>query len=333
MSDIPEAERQVLITAYELGRRERPATEERLARMGTAFFEKKLEDWKGAAQALVDRGLLKQESEVFTLTAAGWKLAESLDKEMFSGEFAQILVRSVKSATYSKFCEIVYGRDLCQYNLSDMAQLDKMLELLALQPRAEVLDLGCGQGLISEYISDLTGAKVTGLDYAAAAIELAREHSAGKRERLEYQVGDIDHLKFAPESFAAIIAIDTLYFLRDLGQTIADLRDILKPGGQLGIFYTQTLRPDQPQKLLEADNTELAAALRQAGFAYVTYDYSVAERQFWELEQRVSLELRSEFEAEGNLDLCESRIEEAERMLKLCKANRNARYLYHAKME
>ena len=109
------------------------------------------------------------------------------------------------------------------------------------------------------------------------------------------------------------------------------LQHLLKANGQLGIFHSQLLRPDQPKELLEAENTELAEALREADFSYRTIDYSENEERIWEMEKKVVQELRSDFEAEGNLDLCESRIAESERMLKMCASRRTARYLYHAK--
>ncbi|MFH2056319.1 MAG: class I SAM-dependent methyltransferase [bacterium] len=327
---LSEAERQLLITAYELGRRQRPATDERLAKMGAGLFDEKLVDWEGASDSLVKRDLLQREDQVFSLTPSGWELAEKLDKEYFSTEFSQTLVRSVKSATYGRFCEIVYGKDLCQYNLSDMEQLDKLLELLALTSESKVLDLGCGPGKISEYISDTTYARVTGLDYATEAIELAQKRTRAKRDRLSYQVGDIDKLHFPEQSFDAIIAIDTLYFIGSLDQTMADLHRLLKPHGQLGIFHSQLLRPDQPKELLQVENTELAMALSKAGFSFKTVAFSEHEARLWQHERKAAEKLRSDFEAEGNLELCTSRIDEAERMMKMYASHCVARYLYHA---
>ena len=214
--------------------------------------------------------------------------------------------------------------------MSDMKQLDKLLELLALTGESTALDLGCGAGRIAEYISDRTSANVTGVDYAEAAIDLARKRTEAKRDRLDYRVGDIDNLQFPDESFDTIIAIDTLYFVESLEKIVARLYRILKPNGQLGIFHSQLLRPEQPKELLEVERTELAVTLRSAGFTYRTVDFTANEERIWESEKRVAQELRAEFEAEGNLDLCESRITEAERMLKVCASRRNARYLYHA---
>jgi hypothetical protein len=43
-------------------------------------------------------------------------------------------------------------------------------------------------------------------------------------------------------------------------------------------------------------------------------------------------ELKPEFEAEGNPDLCHGRLVEGESVLNLAKAGRMTRYLYHARV-
>ena len=75
-----EAERQLLITAYELGKRQRPATDERLAKMGAGLFEETLVDWDGASDSLVGKGMLERDEEALRLTADGWRIAENSTK-------------------------------------------------------------------------------------------------------------------------------------------------------------------------------------------------------------------------------------------------------------
>jgi phosphoethanolamine N-methyltransferase len=84
------------------------------------------------------------------------------------------------SKAHSKLCQRVFGEDLCQEGQTDMAALEHMLALLGLTKGERVLDLGCGAGVIAEYISDKTGALVTGIDYAASAISEAVERTASK---------------------------------------------------------------------------------------------------------------------------------------------------------
>lgn len=66
----------------------------------------------------------------------------------------------------SSLCERVFGRDLGQHGYMNQAQLDLLLQVLQLDASHHGLDLGCGNGLIAEYVSDRTGAHITGLDYA-----------------------------------------------------------------------------------------------------------------------------------------------------------------------
>ena len=71
----------------------------------------------------------------------------------------------------------------------DMAELGKMLDCLDLKSGDAVLDLGCGAGVISEYISDQTDAAVTGIDYAATTIAAATARTQDKRSRLDGVMG------------------------------------------------------------------------------------------------------------------------------------------------
>jgi len=57
------------------------------------------------------------------------------------------------SKVYGVFCDRVIGGNFAQHGFSDMAQLDRLLAFLNLRPGDRVLDLGCGNGTMAEYIS------------------------------------------------------------------------------------------------------------------------------------------------------------------------------------
>ena len=76
-----------------------------------------------------------------------------------------------QSSAHQTFCERVFGADLCQHGFADLAQPDALMAARGLRPGRRALDLGCGNGMISERISDRTGAHVVGIDYVAAAPE------------------------------------------------------------------------------------------------------------------------------------------------------------------
>ena len=79
------------------------------------------------------------------------------------------------SHTQSIFCEKVFGIDLTQDGFSDKKQLDFMIELLKLSEKDLCLDIGCGNGRISNYINQKTGASIDGIDSSENAIKFANE--------------------------------------------------------------------------------------------------------------------------------------------------------------
>ncbi len=86
-----------------------------------------------------------------------------------------------RSPAHAEFCRRLFGMDLGQQGFSDMAQIHALLEAVQLRPGETALDIGCGDGRIAEYISDNTGARVTGLDLIPAAIASAQRRTKSKR--------------------------------------------------------------------------------------------------------------------------------------------------------
>jgi cyclopropane fatty-acyl-phospholipid synthase-like methyltransferase len=244
-----------------------------------------------------------------------------------------MLARAERSPAFARFCERVYGRNLTQFGTADMEQLEKLIAVLDLNEQSRVLDVGCGIGATTEYISDLTGAKVTGIDLAEPCIERARERAGAKADRLSFLIADINDIDIAPESFDTVISVDTLYFTKDLTKTIGQLKASLKPDGQMGLFFSEiTTAIDGSREQLAADKTKLALALKANDLAFVTYDFTDSNLAFWQRSQKIVAEMKPEFEAEGNKDLCEGRLVEGESVLALATAGRMSRYLYHARV-
>jgi SAM-dependent methyltransferase len=203
----------------------------------------------------------------------------------------------------------------------------------ALGPESRALDLGCGNGGMAEYISDVTGAHVTGIDYIPEAIRQARGRAQSKRHRLAFEVGDIGRLDLPRYSFDTLISIDTLYF-SGLDETIGQMRAVLTPGGQMGIFYSHGVRRSMPIETfplntLLPDRTPLARALQAHGLSYRVWDFTAEDYAHAQLKKCVAEELRAELEAEGNLFLYKSRHGEAVGVIKAIEANAHVRYLYH----
>jgi SAM-dependent methyltransferase/GNAT superfamily N-acetyltransferase len=236
------------------------------------------------------------------------------------------------SGTYAEFCERAYGRDFGQHGFADMAQVDALLDVTRLAPGDRVLDLGCGNGGIAEYISDTTGALVTGLDFIPEAIRQAQERTAAGHARLVFVPGDLRDLDFPAGSFDALISIDTLYFTEH-DRSIPQMSALLAPGGRMAIFYSHGADPGNPiemfpRETLSAGRTPLGEALARHRLPYRNWDFTAADYGHAQLARQILEELKPAFEAEENLFLYENRLGEANGIIAAVEAGAHARYLY-----
>ena len=102
---------------------------------------------------------------------------------------------------------------------------ESLLDLLDAQPGERVLDLGCGDGVLTRKIADL-GAIVVAIDASEAQVAGAR--AAG----LDAQVADGQALDFEAE-FDAIFSNAALHWMTDAEAVIDGIWRALKPGGRV----------------------------------------------------------------------------------------------------
>jgi ubiquinone/menaquinone biosynthesis C-methylase UbiE len=298
---------------------------------GASIEEKKMQ---GLLGLLSEKGLVTRKSDCYFLTDIGKTSGKKFRTERMSKGYDDLLSRTGASKAYSMFCERVFGKDLSQFNVLDMEQLNTLIEQLDLKPQETVLDLGCGNGRIAEYISDLTGAKVTGLDFASQLIKTAQERTAERKNRLAYITGNMDELAFNDGSFDAVISIDTLYFVESIDVTVKNLRKLLKPPtGRIAIFFDQSVSPDESRDILLPENTKVGKALRNNGLTYRTTDFTSSSRQIWIREIHAAEELKDLFIKEGNKDIYEDRAKDAKQTLEAVENGRHVRYFYLAKLQ
>ncbi|MCE1225523.1 MAG: methyltransferase domain-containing protein [Geobacteraceae bacterium] len=111
--------------------------------------------------------------------------------------------------------------------------LNLLLELT--RPTAEdtVLDLACGPGLLACAFARQAG-QVTGMDLTPAMLEQAakRQQEQGLTN-LVWQLGDVQALPYADDSFSLVITRYSFHHLLDPQQTLAEMIRVCKPGGQV----------------------------------------------------------------------------------------------------
>jgi 2-polyprenyl-6-hydroxyphenyl methylase / 3-demethylubiquinone-9 3-methyltransferase len=103
---------------------------------------------------------------------------------------------------------------------------DLHLELTGL----ELLDVGCGGGLLAEEFARL-GCAVTGVDPSAESLNVARAHATAQGLRIRYEGASGEALPFPADSFDVVYCCDVLEHVNDVGQVIAESARVIKPGG------------------------------------------------------------------------------------------------------
>ncbi|MFW9916256.1 MAG: class I SAM-dependent methyltransferase [Candidatus Thorarchaeota archaeon] len=322
--------------SWETGKMVTP-THENLLKRGQLYYGTNLEEWTSTFDDLVGKGYLIQKGSGYALTRLGRPIADQGRKRWFQRGYDSLLVRSERSTAHSIFCERVYGMDLCQTGMMDIKQLEKLLDLVKLQRLSKsslVLDLGCGIGKITQYISDKTPAQLVGLDNAKKAIQEAQTRTQEIKERLRFQEGDLNNLEgiFEASLFDAILAIDSLYFADEMEACIAQMKDLLRSSGQMALFYSQMSYPTDPLEVLHPDKTDIALALKNCSLGYHTYDFTASEQSLRRKQGETLALLKEEFRSEGNSDIYKVRKTEAEWALKVFAAGRGRRYLYHVQL-
>jgi 2-polyprenyl-6-hydroxyphenyl methylase/3-demethylubiquinone-9 3-methyltransferase len=106
----------------------------------------------------------------------------------------------------------------------------------------EILDIGCGAGLLAEALAR-SGFAVLGLDAAAAAIAAAEAHALGQDLPLRYRTGRVETLIAEQLTFPVITALEVIEHVPDPAGFLAGLEAVLAPGGLLVVStLNRTLR-------------------------------------------------------------------------------------------
>ena len=131
----------------------------------------------------------------------------------------------------------------------------------------QVLDIGCGGGILSESMAQ-RGAEVTGIDLSEKALAVARLHLLESGNRVDYQ--KISAEEFATQAaarFDVVTCMELLEHVPDPASTIAACAALVKPGGH--VFFS-TLNRNAKAYLLAVIGAEYVLRMLPRG----THDYA-----------------------------------------------------------
>jgi 2-polyprenyl-3-methyl-5-hydroxy-6-metoxy-1,4-benzoquinol methylase len=113
--------------------------------------------------------------------------------------------------------------------------------LLAIKPGERVLDVGCGNGVSTRRLAEL-GARITGIDYSAEFITLARARQTAYDERIDYRIVDATDeaqlLALGEGEYDAIVCNMVIMDMPVIEPLLRCARRLLKPEGRF-VFSVQ----------------------------------------------------------------------------------------------
>lgn len=127
---------------------------------------------------------------------------------------------------------------------------------------SDVLEVGCGTGVIAEEMDRTTPARVVGLDIDPAMLAF----TARQESRVTYVQGDAHALPFSDDSFDAVVCHYLLLWLTDPMQGVREMARVVKLNGRVLACAEPDYggRIDHPPELV-APGQRQTEALRQQG--------------------------------------------------------------------
>ena len=106
-----------------------------------------------------------------------------------------------------------------------------------------VFEIGCGGGINQQLYDPARITSYAGLDPSAKGLDFARMEAAKRGLSADIRQGFGEDIPFPDAAFDTVVCTFTLCSVQDPGKSIAEMRRVLKPGGQL-LFAEHGRAPD-----------------------------------------------------------------------------------------
>lgn len=94
----------------------------------------------------------------------------------------------------------------------------------------DILDVGCGGGLICEPMARL-GGNITGIDADENAIEVAKQHAKEMELNVTYEATTSSELVKRNKQYDVVLALEIIEHVSDLDHFVEDIAHLCKPDG------------------------------------------------------------------------------------------------------
>ena len=136
-----------------------------------------------------------------------------------------------------------------EFHLGGADATERLLEGMAIEQGARLLDEGCGIGGPARRAARQLAAHVTGLDLTEDHITLATELSerVDGDGQTEFFQGSALELPFEDGEFDAAMMLHVGMNIEDKPRLFSEVARVLRPGGVFGVYDIMQLSEDQPQ--------------------------------------------------------------------------------------
>ena len=121
---------------------------------------------------------------------------------------------------------------ICEHYDRDVVDLDALKVL-------DILDVGCGGGLVCEPLARL-GGNVSGADADARAIAVAKSHAKENGLKVKYENKPAEEIG---KQFDVVLALEIIEHVKSPDEFVKSISNLVKPGG-LVIFSTLNRNPN-----------------------------------------------------------------------------------------
>lgn len=319
--------RYALFIGFSLDRKADKHSIEEFGKIWIGDFKK---DWASTFTSLCQKNVLRIINDEYTFTDYGNSVKNKVELEtpFYKYEYDNYFQLEKQSAAHSLFCERVYGLDLSQHGLIDQNELSLLIEMIKNFKPKNIIDIGCGNGKITEWIAKQTQITCFGIDISSEAIHNARSRT-NDNILLSFEEGNLNNLQISGK-YDCILFLDTLYYSNNIKNTISQALELLNESGRIYAYFSQWIMDESYRESLHGDNTHLANVLTELNLNYSFIDLSESGIKHWKRKLEVLNSMKKDFLEEGSESLWEYRRREAHRYADWGD-KKYARYLYEIK--
>jgi ubiquinone/menaquinone biosynthesis C-methylase UbiE len=146
------------------------------------------------------------------------------------------------------------NRSIFSFNAYVSARYQQVINLVTKDKASNILDIGCGDGVLLHLISKKTKAQLSGVDLDSDSLKFAKS-----KLKANFIKSSADKLPFKPSSFNLVIASEIIEHLGKPEKMLSEIKRVLKPKGKVIITTPVKLfkKPEDSMHVQEFSTDEL----------------------------------------------------------------------------